>query len=195
MITNGAPGDSVQPTPDTSATARMWAALEPVEVDLFEVYSAGPDSPTEAEFAEYEIELGFRLPNDFRNLSMSTVGGVYVCARDEVWPEGAEGDVGPAWTFLRGLMVFGISSEMPDWLDLRVRLREARERGLTSFAPIFKLIGSSEVFGYDESGTLVTDDGFGAVSRNNEQDFVQLYAREVAALLERQRRMAALIEP
>jgi len=140
MITNGAPADSAQPALDTSAKARMWAALGPVEVDLFEVYSAGPDAPTEDEFAAYETELGFRLPDDFRDLSMSSVGGVYVCAREEVWPEGVEGYVGPAWTFLRGLMVFGISVEMPDWLDLRLRLREARERGPSNFAPVFKLI-------------------------------------------------------
>jgi len=39
----------------------------------------------------------------------------------------------------------------------------------------------------------MTDDGFGTLSRSNEQDFVQLYAREVAALLERQRRMSELL--
>jgi hypothetical protein len=95
----------------------------------FEVFSCQGQEPGEADLGAFEAEAGFRLPDDFRSFTMSALGGLYMEVREELWPRAREFDVGPFWSFLYGLKVFGISADVPEWLDLRVQYRRLHDEG------------------------------------------------------------------
>jgi hypothetical protein len=168
---------------------QIVAAIEPVDATLFQLVAAGPNVPSEAEVAEYERRLGFSLPTGFRELVLSSLGGLYVRATDAAWPPMAEFDIVPQWRFLRGVALLGMATDNPEErLDLRFQLDEARERGLTDFAPVMRLDGSGTIWGFDPDGRiLVNDTEDDTVELSDEQDLGTLYAREITALIERQR--------
>lgn len=166
-------------------------AIEPVDATLFELVATGPNVPAESDVAAYESSLGFALPVDFRALVLSALGGLYVRARPEAWPLHEEYDIAPAWTFLRGVALFGMATDIPEErLDLRFQLSEAQERGRTGFAPALKIDGDIGMWGFDPSGAILREDEAGHVEADPEQDFGALYAREIAGLIERQARVA-----
>ncbi|VFR55994.1 hypothetical protein BRI6_2242 [plant metagenome] len=113
------------------------------------------------------------------------MGGVLVAAREEVWPQAKAFDVGPAWTFWRGVMVFGLAPDVPDWLNLERMLDRAREEGAPDdFAPVLKVEGDGHVFGYRPDDTLAVFNGYD-IEPDEAGSFAELYRREINALLER----------
>jgi hypothetical protein len=92
--------------------------------ESFEVVACQGNEPTESEVAEFEAAVGFRLPDEFREFTMSPLGGLYMAVREELWPRPRAFQVGPAWSFAYGLKVFGIAADIPDWLDIREQYRE-----------------------------------------------------------------------
>ena len=175
---------------DTPILEAMWSILGPVDVKEFEVVAGAAEAER---FDAYEARLGFKLPDEFRELSLSKLGGVYVTAREELWPEAKLYDVGPAWTFWRGVMVFGLAPDVPEWLDLEVMLDRVREQEITDFAPVLKIEGDSSLYGYRPDQTLAVFDGYD-LEADEAPSFRALYQREISALLERLADMKALQE-
>jgi hypothetical protein len=54
--------------------------------ESFEVVACQGNEPTESEVAEFEAAVGFRLPDEFREFTMSPLGGLYMAVREELWP-------------------------------------------------------------------------------------------------------------
>ena len=98
--------------------------------ESFEVVACQGNEPTEADIAAFEAVIGFRLPEEFREFTMSPLGGLYMAVREELWPRPKPYQVGPAWSFAYGLKVFGIAADIPDWLDIREEYRELVSGGL-----------------------------------------------------------------
>src|SRR4051794_4055193 len=76
------------------------------------IMACGPNAPKEDVIAAFERKIGFPLPSDFRSFSMSQYGGIYIEVKDTIWPRAKLGDIGPFWGFLRGLMVYGFSTDI-----------------------------------------------------------------------------------
>jgi hypothetical protein len=95
----------------------------------FLVVACMGNEPSKADVAAFEAEAGFGLPEEFRRFTLSSLGGLYMEVREELWPRPKPYDVGPFWSFLYAICVFGIASSIPDWLDLRQRLAEFRAEG------------------------------------------------------------------
>ncbi|MDQ8032860.1 MAG: SMI1/KNR4 family protein [Bordetella sp.] len=166
----------------------MWAILGPVDIKDFEVVAGAAEAER---FDAYEARLGFKLPDAFRDLSLSKLGGVYVTAREEHWPEAKLYDVGPAWTFWRGVMVFGLAPDVPDWLNLEVMLDRVREQEISDFAPVLKVEGDSRLYGFRPDQTVAVFDGY-ELEDESAESFAALYRREIGDLLERFADMKAL---
>lgn len=166
----------------------VWAILSPIDTQYFQAI-AGAASPES--FDAYENAVGFKLPAEFRSLSLSKLGGLYITARDEVWPPAKLFDVGPAWTFWRGVMVFGVAPDVPDWLSLNVMLAEVREQGIDDFAPVLKVEGDSTLYGFRPDGSISVFDGY-ELTPDEAGSFFELYKREIDALVERLGEMKAL---
>jgi hypothetical protein len=167
----------------------IWKILEPVEIEHFSVV-AGQAEPAALE--RYEQELGFALPEIFRLLTLSKLGGLYITARDEFWPPAKAYDVGPAWTFWRGLLVFGLAEDIPDWLSLSLQLAEVRSQGIDDFAPVLKVESDPQRYGFRADGSLALFDGYEVVDCE-ETDFLDLLKQQVDSLIERMEQMRARI--
>lgn len=121
----------------------------------FRVVAQQGAEPDEAAIRSFEREIGFRLPEDFREFSMHPLGGLHMEAHDEVWPPAKEYATGPFWSFLRGLMVYGFSPEAPEWLSIAQAWRGMHENGSPHLVPFLKIIGDPDPYCFTSSGNIV----------------------------------------
>jgi len=152
----------------------------------FTVFAAGADAPGEQEIAEFEAQAGFALPADFRSFTMSWLGGLYMEVREEHWPRAQRHDVGPFWSFLYAIKVFGIAGDIPEWLDIRVQHEELAQPGLV---PFLQREGDPAKYCFTPDGRIVhwhsdEPDSPQAIGK----DFPTLLMHEIAELEERMRR-------
>jgi len=96
------------------------------------------------------------LPADFREFTMSPLGGLYMEVREEIWPRAKQYDIGPFWSFCRGIIVYGIANGIPDFLDIREKTKELHDEGFTGFIPFLSIIGNGdEIFCFDKDNNIV----------------------------------------
>lgn len=167
---------------------RIWEILDPVETQYFEVVAA--PAPDAESIAELEAAVGFPLPAAFAAFCQRT-NGLCVMAREEVWPRAKEFEVGPAWTFWRGLVLLGIDApELPEWASISAQQRRLAEAGLPGILPVLKIVGDgSRIWGVDQAGTLVVIDDMTDPEPLG-GDLTDLYAEQIAELMRRQQDMA-----
>ena len=104
----------------------------------YELFTCNGEEPSDADIADFEQQVGFRLPEEFREFTKSPLGGLHLVVREELWPRPKAFDVGPFWSFLYGLNVFGIAAGIPDWLDIRVQWQEFEKQGAGDLVPFFQ---------------------------------------------------------
>ena len=124
---------------------------------------------------------------------MSSLGGLYMEVREELWPRPKEYDVGPFWSFLYGLQVYGIAADIPDWLDLRVETQSFREIGDRDLVPFMRVVGDADRWCFDRSGGIVIwshDDP--DAPQNEDIAFADLLLREIHGLEDRLLRKRSL---
>jgi hypothetical protein len=118
--------------------------------ESFEITACQGQEPTEADVAAFEAIVGFRLPDEFREFTMSRLGGLSMAVGEELRPQAFQ--VGPAWSFAYGLKVFGIAVEIPDWLDIRVQFQEFREEGFPDLVPFLQIECDADRYCFDRDG-------------------------------------------
>ena len=91
------------------------------------------NEPSEHDIKKFEHQYGINLPADFREFTMSPLGGLYMEVREEIWPRAKQYDIGPFWSFCRGIIVYGIANGIPDFLDIREKTKELHDEGFTGF--------------------------------------------------------------
>lgn len=122
--------------------------------ESFEVVACQGNEPTEADVAAFEAVVGFRLPGEFREFTMSPLGGLYMAVREELWPRPQAFQVGPAWTFAYGLKVFGIAADIPEWLDIREQYRELSSEGYPDLVPFLQVECDADRYCFDRAGRI-----------------------------------------
>jgi SMI1/KNR4 family protein SUKH-1/uncharacterized protein with HXXEE motif len=186
---SGAPGDE----------AGAEAALAPIteyftagyDEKTFNAASCQGNEPSEEDLAAFEQECGFRLPPDFRAFTVSPLGGLYMEAREEVWPRAEMYAVGPFWSFLYAVKVFGIARDIPEWLDLRVQYAEMKAEGFGHLVPFLQVQGDADKYCFDAAGRIVCWRHETPEEPEVEPiTFAALVVRELRALEERARRKA-----
>lgn len=167
---------------------RMWEILDPVDSAHFEVVAA--PAPSAQAIAELEAAVGFPLPAAFAAFCQRT-NGLCVMAREDAWPHAKEFEVGPAWTFWRGLVLLGIDvPELPEWASISAQQRLLVEAGLPGILPVLKIVGDgSQIWGVDQAGTVVVIDDL-TDPEPLSGDLTDLYAEQIAELMQRQEDMA-----
>ena len=124
--------------------------------NTYQVVACMGNEPSESDISEFENSIGSTLPQEFRECTMSSLGGLYMNVKKEVWPQAKQFDVGPFWSFCRGIIVYGIAKDIPDFLDIRVRTKELHEAGFIDYIPFLSIIGNGdEVFCFDKAGNIV----------------------------------------
>lgn len=168
--------------------ARIWEILDPVDGDHFEVVAA--PAPDAQAISALEAAVGFPLPAAFAAFCQRT-NGLCVMAREEAWPHAKEFEVGPAWTFWRGLVLLGIDApELPEWASISAQQRQLAEAGLPGILPVMKIVGDgSRIWGLDQAGTVVVIDDL-TDPEPLDGGLTDLYAEQIAELMQRQQDMA-----
>jgi hypothetical protein len=152
----------------------------------FEVAACQGNEPSDADVAAFEADMGFRLPEEFREFTKSGLGGLYMEVREELWPRPKRFEVGPFWSFLYGLKVFGIAEDIPDWLDIRVQYRRFKAHGSGDLVPFLQLVCDSDMYCFDAAGQIIRWSHEETDKRDVvELSFGDLLMREIRALEER----------
>jgi len=133
----------------------VFAHFESYDVESYEVMSCTGSEPGADDVAAFEETVGFGLPDEFREFTMSPLGGLYIEVREAHWPRPRELDVGAFWSFLYGIKVFGIAKDIPGWLDIRVQYRQMVESGVTGLVPFLQRVNDADRFCFDAAGRIV----------------------------------------
>lgn len=88
------------------------------------------NEPSEHDIKKFEHQYGINLPADFREFTMSPLGGLYMEVREEIWPRAKQYDIGPFWSFCRGIIVYGIANGIPDFLIFVKKRKNCTMKGL-----------------------------------------------------------------
>jgi len=120
-----------------------------------DVYSQNGAEPSAKDVSAFEKEIGFPLPQEFRDYAVHPLGGVYMGVKEEIWPEPEPYSVGPFWSFLRGVLVYSLSSEAPDWLSMRDAWRIFSEDGHPELVPFLKVLGDADPYCFTTDGGIV----------------------------------------
>jgi len=152
----------------------------------FAVFTCQGDEPSEADIAAFEATIGFRLPHEFRQFTMSPLGGLYMEVKEELWPRPKLYDVGPFWSFLYGLKVFGIAEGIPEMLDIRVQTSRMAAAGFGHLVPFLQRIGDANQYCFNPSGQILDwDHEVPLESRVVDEPFSEVLLKEIRELEKR----------
>jgi hypothetical protein len=157
----------------------------------YSVFACGADAPKEEVLRAFETRLGYSLPTDFREFSMSPYGGIYIEVKETIWPKCKPYDVGPFWSFLRGVMTYGFAKDVPDWMDMRKQTDQFQRSSGTKLAPFLKVIGNADVYCFDPSGAVCRWDHETREAVAVGKTFVAVFADELGELRKRKERKRA----
>jgi hypothetical protein len=164
---------------------RIDAYFRGYDKESFAVFTCQGNEPSEADVEAFERTVGFRLPDEFRDFTMSALGGLYMEVREELWPRADLYAVGPFWSFLYGLKVFGISADIPEWLDLRVQYVEL---GQPKLVPFLEVVGDPNPWCFESTGRIVRWSHEGEAPDPVALGFNDLLLSEIRELEERKER-------
>jgi hypothetical protein len=162
---------------------QVFAYFREYDRSSFEVFACQGNEPSEDDIAAFEASVGFVLPGAFRQFTMSPLGGLYMAVKEDLWPRPKLYDVGPFWSFLYGLKVFGIAEGIPDVLDIRVQAAEMKKAGFSDIVPFFQRIDDANKYCFNQSGQIIDwDHEVPDERRVIDEAFPELLLREIRDL-------------
>ena len=112
------------------ALEKVYDYFHNYDKQTYQVVACMRNEPSEHDIKKFVHQYGINLPADFREFTMSPLGGLYMEVREEIWPRAKQYDIGPFWSFCRGIIVYGIANGIPDFLDIREKTKELHDEGL-----------------------------------------------------------------
>jgi hypothetical protein len=125
-----------------------------LDQDFF-VAAAGDNAPTREQLEELAAAYRCKLPEDFLVHSTGPLAGLSVEVKEEIWPRATEFEVGPFWSFLYSVFVYGLSPEIPDWMNIELAAAEFAESTGRSLVPCLRVVGDADVYLFDDRGDIV----------------------------------------
>lgn len=169
------------------ALEKVYDYFHNYDKQTYQVVACMGNEPTEADVKEFEDQYKINLPDEFREFMMSPLGGLYMEVREEIWPRAKQFDVGPFWSFCRGIIVYGIADEIPEFLDIRVKTKELHDEGFTDLIPFLSIAGNGdEIFCFDKDNKIVLLDYYTTGETTPvEGDFSDCLMKQIEELEER----------
>lgn len=157
----------------------------------FYCVAARDSAPDKQTLEELGRRLACKFPKEFIAHSTNEFGGIYIEVKEEFWPRAEEFAVGPFWSFLYGLYVYGYTPEIPEWMNLDVAAKEFREMTGHPHVPCLKVIGDADIFAFTPTGDIVQWSHEADEFTPFDGSFFALLEQEVRELRERKDRKLA----
>ena len=123
--------------------------------ETFAVFAQQGNEPSGRKVTAFEKQIGFRLPEEFREFAVHPLGGLYMEAKEEIWPRAKAGDVGPFWSFLYGLFVYSLSPEAPEMMQMQEEYKGFSEANGAGLVPFLKVMGDADPYCFTPEGKIV----------------------------------------
>ena len=107
-----------EPNAATVALEQLQEFFRTFDQEVYRVMAGGRGAPSEARLEDFEKALDFQLPAEFREFTLSPLGGLSIEVREELWPRPKVG-ARASWKDQFGLNIFGLPVPVPESLDLR----------------------------------------------------------------------------
>lgn len=109
--------------------------------------------------------------------------------KENVWPQAKRYDVGPFWSFCRGIIVYGIAEDIPDFLDIRIKTKSLNELGFINYVPFLSIIGNGdEIYCFDKQGKIKLLDIYSGEAAALEGNFSECLMKQIIELEDRKNR-------
>ena len=176
----------------------MTATGQPIRGYVVEIFDgdyfvmAAPVPPSVDVVRAFAAEAGVVFPEDYVAFATSTLSGMDLTVKEEVWPAPTEFEVGEAWTFMRGLTLYGLAEGTPDWIDQR-RATEGLSSYVDNLAeeplvPFLKIYSNPNVWCFTRTGSIVRLWPGASEPEEIEESFYDVVRAEITNLHERKRR-------
>ena len=159
-----------------------------VDKKTFEVVAGQSGRPSEQEVAAFERTVGFSLPQDYRRFAMSGFGCLFLEVKESIWPRPKAGDIVPAWHVRCGLYVYGLSAEVPDFVDVRKQFSEFSKGG-RRIVPFLRIEGSLDHYCFSPEGGIVEWRADLDDTEPVDLTFTELLLKEITSLQDRAKRI------
>jgi hypothetical protein len=159
-----------------------------VDKKTFNVTAALSGRPTKRDLAMFEQTIGFALPTDYRAFAMSGFSCLYLEVNEGIWPRPREGSIVPAWHAKYALYVYGLSADVPDFLDIRKQFAAFSKRG-RRIVPFLRLEGFLDHYCFAPEGGIVLWDADTRDLKPVELTFTALLVSKIQELQERAQRI------
>lgn len=167
-----------------------------LERGVYNICACGEDATLSKEIKDFEKKIGYCLPDDFVDFSMSSLGGIYVEVKEEFWPRAKAYDVGPFWSFLYGLAVFGFAHDVPEWMDIRKKAEEFKVETESDYIPFMKIMGDADLYCFGEDKKIYQWSHETNAFERIDKNFIDLLEYELSELQQRKdRKKDQLIKP
>lgn len=95
---------------------------------------------------KFEKEIGFSLPDDFKEFSVSKYNTAEVSVDKSIWERSGCGEGGPAWTFMYGFDIHGFSDELDDEYHVRKLSQHLKKISGIIAAPFMNVKADSDPY-------------------------------------------------
>lgn len=151
----------------------------------FSLFACGKDAPQRDVLNKFEKRYKIKLPNDFKDYSLSPLGGLSIEVKEDIWPRSKQLEVGPFWSFLYGLEVFGFAADIPEWMDIDIQTNAFTNQTHNDYIPFMKVIGDADVYWFNKKGRIYRWDHELNVFNKVDKSFIELLEYETAELRSR----------
>src|SRR5262249_44230490 len=121
----------------------------------FIVFPMADRRGTTAQLEAIGSRFGVHYPAEFVAHVCGRFPGIYVEAKETVWPRPKQYDVGPFWSFLYGLHTYTPTSESEPWMRLDIVAQEFQDKTGLGGAPILAIVGDADVYCTTKHGSIV----------------------------------------
>jgi hypothetical protein len=155
-----------------------------VDKKTFNFIAAQSGRPSEPVVTAFEQIIGFALPQDYRAFAMSGFGCLCVEVNESIWPRPKEGAIVPAWHLKCALYVYGLSADVPDFMDIRKQFA-GFSKGGHRIVPFLRLEGSLDHYCFSPEGGIVLWRSDTRDTQPVDLTFTALLLKEITTLQER----------
>jgi len=154
----------------------------------FRVFPLAERKCTITEIREIEKEVAVTFSPEMIAHLCGQFPGIYIEAREEIWPRPKAYDVAPFWSFLYAIHTYTAVSKSDDWMRLDYAATEFQKKTGIVAAPVLSIKGDANVYCVDANSKIVRFDHELNTVEPVDLGYFELLDREVSELCNRTER-------